>query len=133
MLPSTPRCLLAAAIAAALPLAACGGGAPPSVEVLQEVTSPDGQHVATSYYCEGGGAAGYTFHNVSLRRAGDELDPMAGLLGKHPTWHSFGDIEVRWRDADDLEVSYRASGDDEQRLTRVGERHGVTIHYTLEP
>ena len=76
------RRLLAGSIGALLALAACGGGAPPSVEVLQEAVSPDGRHVATAFYCEGGGAAGYTFHNVTLQPSGEELDPMAGLLGK---------------------------------------------------
>ena len=128
------RRLLAGSIGALLALAACGGGAPPSVEVLQEAVSPDGRHVATAFYCEGGGAAGYTFHNVTLQPSGEELDPMAGLLGKHPTWHSFGGIELRWQDAANLEVSYHArAADDEQRLTRVGERYGITIHYILRP
>lgn len=114
-------------------LGGCWGGGAPTVEVLQEAVSPDGRHVATSFYCEGGGAAGYTFHNVSLRPSEAPLDPMDGLLGKHRTWNSFGGVDVRWRDATHLEVSYRALTDDEEQLTEVGERHGVRIHYTRRP
>jgi len=39
-----------------------------TVEVLSEKPSPDGRFIATSFYCEGGGAAGYCYWNASLRR-----------------------------------------------------------------
>ena len=69
-----------------------------TVEVISEKPSPDGTFIATSFYCEGGGAAGYCYNNIGLRRAGDELDQRDGLLGKHKTWSGFSDIEVRWID-----------------------------------
>ena len=119
-----------------LVLASCvdfTGGGEPSVEVSQELASPDGSRIATSFYCEGGGAAGYAFNNVALTRAGEALDPLDGLLGKYKTWNSFHDIQLAWRDDGSLDVSYRATGshDDVQQTTRVAARHGVDIHYRL--
>ena len=52
-----------------------------TVEVLSEKPSPNGKFIATSFYCEGGGAAGYCYWNASLRRAGERLNQRDGLLG----------------------------------------------------
>ncbi len=122
--------------ALAVGLAGCldFGGGEPTVEVLQQVPSPNGTKVATSFYCEGGGAAGYTFHNVTLTLAGEELDPFDGLLGKHKSWHSFQGIQVDWLDDQNLEVSFAGVGappDPVQMSTRVMTRHGVDIHYVI--
>ena len=39
------------------------------MEILQEEKSPNGQYVATSFSCSGGGAAGYFYFNANLREA----------------------------------------------------------------
>jgi len=44
------------------------------IEIIQEETSPNGQYVATSFSCFGGGGAGYFYFNANLRKAGEELD-----------------------------------------------------------
>ncbi len=80
------------------------------VEVISETKWPDGKHVATVFSCSGGGAAGYTYTNVNLRNATDDFNQRGFLLGEH-NWNSFADIEVRWKDAMSLEVSYRWLGD----------------------
>lgn len=129
---SYPRSLLCAALL----LGACADlDSTETVEVLQEELSPDGEFVATSFYCEGGGAAGYCFHNASLRRAGEELDTRDALLGKHKSWNSFSDIQVRWADATNLEVSYVPTtlpSHREQVAEREESKYGVTIHYTAK-
>ena len=105
-----------------------------TVEVLSEKPSPDGKFIATSFYCEGGGAAGYCYNNASLRRAGDELNQRDGLLGKHKTWKGFSDIELRWIDDSNLEVSYRQDTGPAYRdhnSVRVESKHGITIHYIV--
>ena len=101
-----------------------------TVEVLSEKPSPDGRFFATSFYCEGGGAAGYCYWNASLRRAGEQLNQRDGLLGKYKTWKSFSDIELRWIDDSNLEVSYRwdPRGDNSER---VESKHGIKIHYIV--
>ncbi len=125
---------LTALAAAAFSGLSCGDE--PSIEILQQALSPDGSKVATAFSCEGGGAAGYAFTNVTLRQAGEALDPFDGLLGKHKSWRSFHDIQVHWADNENLEISYRAwstSGvNAEQLATRVLTRDGVDIHYDFK-
>lgn len=104
------------------------------VEVLIDNPSPNGKFIATSFYCEGGGAAGYCYKNVSLRRAGDELNQRDGLLGKHKTWSGFSDIAVRWIDDENLEVSYSQNtlpAYRDHNLVRVESKHGVKFHYIV--
>ena len=105
-----------------------------TVEVLSEKPSPNGKFIATSFYCEGGGAAGYCYWNASLRRAEDELNQRDGLLGKHKTWKGFGDIKLRWIDDSNLEIACRQATSDAYRdhvSERVESRHGIRIHYIV--
>ena len=105
-----------------------------TVEILSEKPSPDGRFIATSFYCEGGGAAGYCYWNTSLRRAEDELNQRDGLLGKHKTWKGFGDIKLRWIDDSNLEIACRQATSDAYRdhvSERVESRHGIRIHYIV--
>ena len=76
------------------------------VEIIQEEKSPNGQYVATSFSCSGGGAAGYFYFNANLRKAGEELDQLDGLMGKHKDWKAFFDVKLRWIDDENLELSY---------------------------
>jgi hypothetical protein len=62
------------------------------VEILQEEKSPNGQYIATSLSCSGGGAAGYFYFNANLRKVGEELDQLDVLMGKHKDWKAFLDI-----------------------------------------
>ena len=59
------------------------------IEILQEEKSPNGQYVATSFSCSGGGAAGYFYFNANLRKAGEESDQLDGLMDKHKDWKAF--------------------------------------------
>jgi hypothetical protein len=105
-----------------------------TVEVLAEVASPNGRFIATSFYCEGGGAAGYCYSNVSLRRTGVGLNQRDGLLGRHKTWSGFTEITVRWMDEKNLEISYTENTQPayrEHNTVRVDSRFGITIHYIV--
>lgn len=105
-----------------------------TITVLMEKTSPNGEFIATVFSCSGGGAAGYEYLNVNLRRAGDALDPRATLLGKHKTWKGFTDISFSWIDNGNLNVSFRQDTSPEYRehvSTRVDSRYGITMHYTV--
>ena len=102
-----------------------------TVEVLSEKPSPNGKFIATSFYCEGGGAAGYCYNNAILRRAGDELNQRDGLLGKHKTWSGSSDIDVRWIDGSNLEISYKQDTSPAYRdhnSVRVDSKPGIKIH-----
>ena len=104
------------------------------VEILSESKSPNGDYIATVFYCAGGGAAGYTYTNVNLRKKSKDFNQRDFLLGKH-LWHSFGEISVNWKDLKTLEVSCRWVSDNSshkmQNAKTVPEKDGVKVHYTL--
>ena len=113
------------------------GGGPDTdkIEIIGEEKSPNGKFVATSFSCSGGGAAGYFYFNVNLRKAGEKLDQRDGLLGKHKTWKAFADIEVKWIDDENLEVSYKQSNSPdykENNAVKVKSKHGIKIHYKVK-
>ena len=106
------------------------------VEIIQEEKSPNGQYVATSFSCSGGGAAGYFYFNANLRKAGEELDQLDGLMGKHKDWKAFFDVEVRWIDDENLEVSYEEIDDlpayVENNAVKVKSKYGIKIHHVIK-
>jgi len=104
------------------------------VRVLSEKASPNGQLIASSFSCSGGDAAGYFYFNANLRRVEEKLDQRDCLLGKHKTWKAFNDIEVRWIDDSNLEISYKqdnSSSYRENNSVKVGSKYGVNIHYLV--
>ncbi|MCP4849564.1 MAG: hypothetical protein GY899_16620 [Verrucomicrobiaceae bacterium] len=112
-----------------------GGPDTDNIEIIGEEKSPNGKLIATSFSCSGGGAAGYFYFNASLRKADEKLDQRAGLLGKHKTWKAFTDIEVKWIDNKNLEVSYKQfeSPDyKENNAIKVESKHGIKIHYVVK-
>ena len=120
---------------AAVVLVGCGSyNKTDIVRVLSEKVSPNGQLIASSFSCSGGGAAGYFYFNANLRRVEEKLDQRDCLLGKHKTWKAFNDIEVRWIDDSNLEISYKqdnSSSYRENNSVKVGSKYGVNIHYLV--
>ncbi|SVB43285.1 uncharacterized protein METZ01_LOCUS196139 [marine metagenome] len=113
------------------------GGGPDTdkIEIIGEEKSPNGKFIATSFSCSGGGAAGYFYFNASLRKAGEKLDQRDGLLGKHKTWKAFANIEVKWIDDENLEVSYNQFNSPdykENNAVKVESKHGIKIHYKVK-
>jgi hypothetical protein len=105
------------------------------VEIIQDEKSPNGQYVATSFSCSGGGAAGYFYFNANLCKAGEELDQLDGLMGKHKDWKAFTDIEVRWIDDKNLEVSYRQNESPtykENNAVKLESKYGIKIHHLIK-
>ncbi len=105
------------------------------VEIIQEEKSPNGQYVATSFSCSGGGAAGYFYFNANLRKAGEELDQLDGLIGKHKDWKAFFDVEVRWIDDGNLELSYEEidlPAYVENNAVKVKSKYGIKIHHVIK-
>ena len=105
------------------------------VEIIQEEKSPNGQYVATSFSCSDGGAAGYFYFNANLRKAGEELDQLDVLMGKHKDWKAFFDIEVRWIDDDNLELSYKEIDLPEyvkNNAVKVESKYGIKIHHVIK-
>ena len=113
-----------------------GGSKNDDIEILQEEKSPNGKFVATSFSCSGGGAAGYFFFNANLRKVDDQLDTRDVLMGKHKTWKAFFDIDVRWIDDANLEVSYyQTSGPayEKNNAVKVESKYGLKIHHRIKP
>ena len=113
-----------------------GGSKNDDIEILQEEKSPNGKFVATSFSCSGGGAAGYFFFNANLRKVDDQLDTRDVLMGKHKTWMAFFDIDVRWIDDANLEVSYyQKSGPayEKNNAVKVESKYGLKIHHRIKP
>ena len=113
------------------------GGGPDTdkIKIIGEEKSPNGKFIATSFSCSGGGAAGYFYFNASLRKAGEKLDQRDGLLGKHKTWKAFANIEVKWIDDENLEVSYNQFNSPdykENNAVKVESKHGIKIHYKVK-
>ena len=105
------------------------------VEIIQEEKSPNGQYVATSFSCSGGGAAGYFYFNANLRKAGEELDQLDGLMGKHKDWKAFFDIKLRWIDDENLELSYEEidlPAYVENNAVKVKSKYGIKIHHVIK-
>jgi hypothetical protein len=105
------------------------------LEIIQEETSPNGQYVATSFSCSGGGAAGYFYFNANLRKAGEELDQLDVLMGKHKDWKAFFEIEVRWIDNENLELSYEEidlPAYVENNAVKVKSKYGIRIHHLIK-
>ena len=105
------------------------------VEIIQEEKSPNGQYVATSFSCSGGGAAGYFYFNANLRKASEELDQLDGLMGKHKDWKVFFDVEVRWIDDENLEVSYKEidlPAYVENNAVKVKSKYGIKVHHVIK-
>jgi hypothetical protein len=106
------------------------------LEIIQEETSPNGQYVVTSFSCSGGGAAGYFYFNANLRKAGEELDQLDVLMGKHQDLKAFFDIDVRWIDNENLELSYEEidlPGYVENNTVKVKSKYGIRIHHLITP
>ena len=105
------------------------------VEIIQEEKSPNGQYVATSFSCSGGGAAGYFYFNANLRKTGEEFDQSEVLMGKHKDWKVFFDVEVRWIDDDNLELSYKEidlPAYVENNAVKVESKYGIKIHHLIK-
>ena len=105
------------------------------VEIIQEEKSPNGQYIATSFSCSGGEAAGYFYFNANLRKAGEELDQSEVLMGKHKDWKAFFDVEVRWIDDENLELSYEEidlPAYVENNAVKVKSKYGIKIHHVIK-
>lgn len=113
-----------------------GGQENDKIEILHEEKSPCGQFAATVFSCSGGGAAGYFYFNANLRKAGEELDQLDVLMGKHKDWKAFFDIEVRWIDNENLELSYEEidlPAYVENNAVKVKSKYGIRIHHLIKP
>ena len=96
-----------------------------------EKKSPDGKFVATVFYCSGGGAAGYTYNNINLRRYGEKIDQRDFLLGTH-LWGTYSDMKIEWANSTELRVFFKMRKlreDTEKNGQRIEKRYEVNVKY----
>ncbi|MCX8155844.1 MAG: hypothetical protein N3J91_05245 [Verrucomicrobiae bacterium] len=101
------------------------------VTILQEKTSPGGRFVATAFECEGGGAAGYCYANVNVRRQGEAFNQRHFILGDK-MWSGFGNFDLQWLGSNHLQVTYQGPKSPkwrQQNGSRKNECCGVKISY----
>ena len=56
-------------------------------------------------------------------------------MGKHKVWKAFFDVEVRWIDDDNLEVSYKEivlPEYVENNAVKVESKYGIKIHHVIK-
>lgn len=120
-------CLLLATIPFALGMMLFGDGSSAhTLNVLQEVQSPDERYVATSYVDMGGGAPGWCMAEVNVRSTGSELPPNETVFASHCetkvelSWQSLTDLSIKFSPDDvDFGVTQSSTSKDGQ----------VRIHY----
>lgn len=99
------------------------------VDIVVTSASPDQEYVATVYTVSGGGAAGYIYRLVNLRRHGEPFDPEKGIIFQATRTQN---ITVTWRGGESLTISYSKPG---SVLTKVEEWTGgrkIRIGYVEE-
>jgi hypothetical protein len=101
------------------------------VTVLQEKFSPGGRYVATAFECSGGGAAGYFYSNVNVRRKEEPFNQRQFILGDK-LWSGYGNFDLQWLGSNHLQVTYQGPKDPKwlkQNGSRKEECCGVKITY----
>ena len=74
------------------------------VLVASTEVSPDSTRITTVYTMSGGGAAGWCYQYVGVRRTDQPFEPDSGVLVQ--TRCSGVDVSVRWRGTSELRISY---------------------------
>lgn len=113
-------CLLLAAIPFSFVLMLYGMGfSEHTLNTSQEIPSPNGSHVATSYVDMGGGAAGWCMAEVNVRPAGKELPANEHIFASHCgtkvelSWDSDNQLTIKFTPDDiDFGVSQDARNKD---------------------
>lgn len=109
----------------------CGReGSDADVDIISTTVSPDKEIVATVYYISGGGAAGYVYRLVNLRRRGGTFNPRKGIVFQVTRSEN---IMVTWEDDSHLAIKYSKPS---SLLTQVKEwdagKRKVHISYAEE-
>jgi len=100
------------------------------VDIISTIVSPNKEYVATIYYISGGGAAGYVYGLVNLRRQEDTFNPKKGIIFQ--VTHT-QNITVMWKDDVHLMIKHSKPS---SLLTQAKEwsagAQKIYIHYTEE-
>lgn len=99
------------------------------VQVVANLASPDQSYMATSYSMMGGGAAGWCYVYVNIRKQNEQFNPDGGIVfgtrcGVEP--------ELRWEDERSLSISYPHDAEVYTQEKAWASGEAVEISYVLK-
>ncbi len=99
------------------------------VNILASSMSPDKEYIATFYNVSGGGAAGYVYMFVNLRRNSEPFDPKKGIIVQMTRCY---EIHMKWDDNEHLTVSRSKNATTYLQLSEWGTERKIHIRYIEE-
>jgi hypothetical protein len=96
------------------------------VKIITTAISPNKEYVATVYVVSGGGAAGYVYNVVNLRKQGERFDPRKGVIFSATRAR---DVGLSWEDNEHLTVRYSKAEGIYAQDKKWGSRKEIHISY----
>lgn len=96
------------------------------VKIITTAISPNKEYVATVYVVSGGGAAGYVYDVINLRKQADRFDPKKGVVFSGTRVR---DISLTWDDNEHVTVKYSKAEGIYARAKEWGDRGQIRINY----
>ena len=99
--------LMCAVLINAIILNYCNGDeAKEDITIVDKIASPDNRLIATIYIASGGGAAGYAYRLIGIRKDKDSFNPNEGIVFQ---WTGATEVSFRWESNNQVEISYPKS------------------------
>lgn len=76
------------------------------IGVIASSKSPNEKYVATSYSISGGGAAGFCYLLISLRKVEEQFNPDSGVVFETGCSERSDELEFRWENDKRLRIIY---------------------------
>jgi len=91
--------------------------------------SPNKEYLATVYIVWGGGAAGYVYRLVNIRKRSDPFDPKKGIV-----FYMTGatDLNLEWENNEHLIVTYSKLANVYTQAKAWGDKGEVQISYVAQ-
>jgi len=96
------------------------------VRIITTAISPNKEYVATVYVVSGGGAAGYVYKVVNLRKRADRFDPKKGIVFSGTR---VPEISLTWADNEYVTVKHSKAGNVYTQAKQWGDRGQIRINY----
>ena len=96
------------------------------VKIIATAISPNKEYVATVYVISGGGAAGYVYNVVNLRKRADRFDPKKGVVFSGTR---IPEISLTWDNNEQVTVKHSKSGNIYTQAKQGGDRGQIRINY----
>ena len=96
------------------------------IEILSTATSSSNDYVATVYTVSGGGAAGYVYKVVNLRKQAESFDPKKGIIFSASGTR---EVSLQWEDNESLVVKHSKAGNIYTQAKQWGSGKKIRITY----